>query len=195
MRYAGLRGSCAAAQPHPALPGGIVAIVPMDHAAAIDAAYRALAAGCRFLIARGADAATVPAGVALRRGANCLNELDRMLAVLIAAGGWGQRAAGRTDVYVRAGDAAQQMYHATALRARFAPDLPRLRALARVRALASGELAVVAGSRPQHDLALALHGTAAPGAGFALDAAALAVIAGFYLTLGDRLLQLAKGAP
>ncbi|WP_353227856.1 hypothetical protein [Novosphingobium sp.] len=170
-------------------------------------AYAAMVAGCRFLIARGQGPHGVPAiraphrGVAMRRAGNCLRELDRMLSVLVdagvadGAGGWLDSGTRKTPgVYAREGDAAHTIFRITALRTHFAADMPRLRAIGRIRAMATGDMAVEAASRPAVDLAAATMGRARCGhaspTALVIGDAALATIAEFYWVLADRLHRL-----
>lgn len=183
--------------------GAISAAGPVDPGA-LTAAHGALSAGCDFLIARGgarppgAGSPLAHRGIAARRAGNCLKELDRMLIVLIeAACGEAMRGPARDGAYARAGDAAQ-LLDGSALRGHFRHDTPRLRAIGRLRAMACGDMATHAASRPGADLALATWGHAAnaPGA-IMLGDRVLAAIAEFYQALADRLLREAQrhGAP
>ncbi len=188
-RRAGMvRGSGARQALGPADPGALIA------------AHEALSAGCHFLIARGgarppgAGSPLAHRGIAARRAGNCLKELDRMLIVLIeAACGEVFRGPARDGAYVRAGDAAL-MLDRSALRRHFHHDTPRLRAIGRLRAMACGDMATHAASRPGADLALATWGHAvhAPGT-IMLGDRVLALIAEFYLALADRLLREGRG--
>jgi hypothetical protein len=189
------RGAGHAAVSHPA-------VVPSDSFAA---AHAAMVAGCRFLIARGQGPHGVPAirqphrGVAMRRAGNCLRELDRMLSVMVDAGGWVDSGLRKTPgVYAREGDAAHTIFRITDLRAHFASDMPRLRAIGRIRAMATGDMAVEAASRPAVDLAAATLGRASCGhvspTALVIGDAALATIAEFYWVLADRLQRLHAGA-
>lgn len=158
------------------------------------AAYAALRAGCAYLIARGADGAgyTPPPVIGIRRACNCLKELDRFLVVIIdaAAAACGAPHGDRV-IYVREGDAAGRLARNPALRAFFARDLARLRAIGRIRSLALGDAPAEVGCRPVADLALATMGhdlaDQARGAPFALGDRTLAAIAVFYLDLAERL--------
>ena len=160
------------------------------------AAYADMQAGCRYLIARGVDGAGFipPPVIGIRRACNCLKELDRFLIVMIdtvvSRAPHGTRA-----VYVREGDAAGRLCRNRTLRHAFARDIPRLRAIGRVRSLALGDAPAEAGCRPMTDLALATMGhdiaDQASGAPFALGDRALAAIAAYYLVLADRLCALA----
>ncbi len=168
--------------------------------AAFDAAYVAMHDGCRFLMARG----TAPRGyvappvIAIRRACNCLKELDRFLVVMIDACVAADSAPhGSRVVYVREGDAAARLCRVGALRGVFAREIPRLRAIGRIRALSLGDAPAEAGCRPVADLALATLGDdladQAEGAPFALGDRTLSVIAAYYLTLADRLRALLAG--
>lgn len=169
------------------------AFADADHAA-FHAAYADMRAGCRFLIARGSqDAGYVPPPViGIRRACNCLKELDRFLILMLDACVAADSAPhGNRVVYVREGDAAGRLRRNKALHHAFANDLPRLRAIGRVRSLALGDAPAEAGCRPMADLALATMGhdiaDQADGAPFALGDRTLAVIAAYYLSLSDRL--------
>lgn len=184
----GARGSGALLAPGPVDPG------------ALTAAHEALSAGCHFLIVRGgarppgAGSPLAHRGIAARRAGNCLKELDRMLIVLIeAACGEALRGPARDGAFARAGDAALLLDQST-LRRHFHHDTPRLRAIGRLRAMACGDMATHAASRPGADLALATWGHAghAPGA-IMLGDRVLAAIAEFYQALADRLLREARG--
>lgn len=166
----------------------------MADTAALAAAYDDMAAGCRFLIARGLDASgrNVPPGIAMRRAANCLKELDRFLVVMIDACVAPDSAPhGNRAVYVREGDAAARLCRIRMLHGAFARDIARLRAIGRIRGLALGDAPAEVASRPMRDLALATMGhdlaDQAPGAPFALGDRALGAIAAYYLSLADRL--------
>jgi len=175
--------------------------------AAFDAAHADMVAGCAFLIARGSDLIArgsdrgrpaSPPVIAVRRACNCLKELDRFLVLMIDAGNAAQGAPhGLRTMYVREGDAAARLCRVRALRGPFAKDTPRLRAIGRIRALASGDAPAEVASRPKKDLALATMGhdiaEQAQGAPFVLGDQALAVIAAFYLSLADRLRALVVG--
>jgi hypothetical protein len=168
--------------------------------AAFDAAYADMVAGCAFLIARGADHGrpASPPVIAVRRACNCLKELDRFLVLMIDAGNAGQGAPhGLRTMYVRDGDAAARLCRIKALRGPFAKDTPRLRAIGRIRGLASGDAPAEVASRPKADLALATMGhdlaQQARGAPFALGDPTLAVIAAFYLAIANRLRALVIG--
>jgi hypothetical protein len=168
--------------------------------AAFDAAYADMIAGCAFLIARGADRGrpvSLPV-IAVRRACNCLKELDRFLVLMIDAANAAQGAPhGLRTMYVRDGDAAARLCRVKPLRGCFARDTPRLRAIGRIRALASGDAPAEIASRPRADLALATMGhditEQADGAPFVLGDQTLAVIAAFYLSLADRLRALVSG--
>ncbi len=162
--------------------------------AAFAAAHAAMQDGCRFLIARGADGRGYlpPPVIAVRRACNCLKELDRFLVVMIDACLAADSAPhGNRAVYVREGDAAARLCRNPALRRAFAPDIPRLRAIGRIRALSLGEAPAEAGCRPMADLALATLGhdpaDQARGAPFALGDRTLAEIATYYRALADQL--------
>jgi hypothetical protein len=162
--------------------------------AAFAAAHAAMQAGCAYLIARGGEGAgyVPPPVIGIRRACNCLKELDRFLVVMIDALAAGHGAPhGDRAVYVREGDAAGRLGRNPALRRRFAPDLARLRAIGRIRALALGDTPAEAGCRPMADLALATRGhdvaDQAPGAPFALGDRTLAAIARFYGDLAEQL--------
>lgn len=161
---------------------------------AFDEARAAMQAGCRFLIARGADrrAYVPPPVIGIRQACNCLKELDRFLIVMIDACGAADSAPhGSRAVYVREGDAAGRLRRNRALHDVFARDIPRLRAIGRIRALSLGDAPAEAGCRPMADLALATMGhdpaDQAEGAAFTLGHGTLAVIAAYYLALADRL--------
>ena len=167
--------------------------------AAFDAAYAAMHAGCGFLIARGAHGAgyVPPPVIGIRRACNCLKELDRFLIVMVDACVAPDSAPhGTRVVYVREGDAAGRLCRNRALHHAFAKDIPRLRAIGRVRALALGDAPAEAGCRPMADLALATMGhdiaDQAQGAPFVLGDRTLAVIAAYYLALADRLRTLLR---
>jgi hypothetical protein len=158
------------------------------------AAYAAMHAGCRFLMARGPDGSSYvpPPVIGIRRACNCLKELDRFLVVMIDACVAADSAPhGNRAVYVREDDAAGRLRRNKALHRAFACDIPRLRAIGRVRALALGDAPAEAGCRPMADLALATMGhdlaDQAHGAPFALGDGTLAEIAAYYLSLADRL--------
>lgn len=162
--------------------------------AAFGAAYKAMVAGCRFLIARGGQQGgpASPPVIAVRRACNCLKELDRFLVVMIDACDAPNSAPhGARVLYVREGDAAGRLCRVKALRGAFANDVPRLRAIGRIRALTLGDAPAEAGSRPMADMALSTMGhdlaDQAPGAPFVINDQTLAVIAAFYLALADRL--------
>jgi len=169
--------------------------------AAFDAAFAAMDAGCRFLIERSAfpGGFVPPPVIAVRRACNCLKELDRFLVVMIdaAAAGYGAPHGNRA-LYVREGDAAARLCRVRPLRHAFSSDLPRLRAIGRIRALTLGDAPAEVACRPMADLALATRGhilaDQADGAAFALGDETLAVIAEFYRTLGDRLRDLVAAA-
>lgn len=168
---------------------------------AFDAAYADMAAGCRFLIARGSDRGrpASPPVIAVRRACNCLKELDRFLVLMVDACNAGQGAPhGNRTMYVREGDGAARLCRVKALRGPFAKDAPRLRAIGRIRGLTSGDAPAEVASRPKADLALATMGhdiaEQADGAPFVLGDQTLAVIAAFYLLLADRLRGLLGGA-
>jgi len=168
--------------------------------AACDAAYVALEAGCRFLIARGAAPGgfAPPPVIAVRRACNCLKELDRFLIVLIDACALAYGAPhGTRALYVREGDAAARLCRVRPLRAAFANHIPRLRAIGRIRALSLGDAPAEAASRPMADLALATMGynlaEQAPNMPFVLGDQTLAVVAAFYLALGDQLRDIVVG--
>ena len=161
---------------------------------AFDAAYTDMVAGCRFLIARGADdhRLALPPVIAVRRACNCLKELDRFLVLMVdAANAALAPPHGTRAVYVREGDAAMRLGRNGVLRQAFALDAPRLRAIGRIRALATGDAPAEAGSRPRADLALATMGDdpadQARHAPFVLGDRALAAIAAYYLALAERL--------
>lgn len=167
-----------------------------DHAAFV-AAHGDMQAGCRFLIARGAQGAgyVPPPVIGIRRACNCLKELDRFLIVMIdACVAAGSAPQGNRLVYVREGDAAARLGRNKVLQRAFAKDIPRLRAIGRVRSLALGDAPAEAGCRPMADLALATMGDdiadQAQGAPFVLGDRTLAVIAAYYLALADRLRDL-----
>lgn len=167
-----------------------------DHAAFV-AAHADMHAGCRFLIARGGQGAgyVPPPVIGIRRACNCLKELDRFLIVMIdACVAAGSAPQGNRLVYVREGDAAGRLGRNKVLQRAFAKDIPRLRAIGRVRSLALGDAPAEAGCRPMADLALATMGhdiaDQAQGAPFVLGDRTLAVIAAYYLALADRLRNL-----
>ena len=188
-------------RPLPAHPVDPSAALPGADRAAFAAAHADMAVACAFLagrVARGLRGA--PASViAVRHAANCLRELDRFLVVMIDACTAGrQPPQGTRAVYCREPDAAGRLRRAGPLRARFAGEIARLRAIGRLLALANGAYPAEAGCRPQTDLGLAMRGAGEPGrqaaATLLLDDHALAVVAGYYLTLADRLQALISGA-
>jgi hypothetical protein len=174
--------------------------LPGADRAAFAAAYADMVAGCAFLLARATHGrVAAPASViAVRRAANCLRELDRFLVVMIDACNAGQTVPqGTRAVYTRETDAAGRLRRAGPLRAAFAQDIVRLRAIGRIRALANGEYPAEAGCRPHSDLVCAtgaLGGTAQHSASaLRLDDHALAAIARYYQALADRLQALIPG--
>jgi len=114
-----------------------------------------------------------------------------MIDACVAAGSAPQ---GNRLVYVREGDAAARLGRNKVLQRAFAKEIPRLRAIGRVRSLALGDAPAEAGCRPMADLALATMGDdiadQAQGAPFVLGDRTLAVIAAYYLALADRLRDL-----
>lgn len=168
--------------------------------AAFDAAHADMVAGCRFLMARGADHTrpVAPPVIAVRRACNCLKELDRFLVLMIDACNAAHSAPhGTRMVYVREGDAVARLHRTGVMRRAFAKDAPRLRAIGRIRALATGDAPAEVGSRPRADLALATMGDDPAGqprhAPFVLDDRVLAAIAAYYLTLAERLDAMLSG--
>ncbi len=140
----------------------------------------------------------MPPVIAVRRACNCLKELDRFLVLMVDACNAGHAAPhGTRTVYVREGDAALRLGRTAVLRKAFALDAPRLRAIGRIRALATGDAPAEAGSRPRADLALATMGDdpadQARHAPFVLGDRALAAIAAYYLALAERLHALVLG--
>jgi hypothetical protein len=167
---------------------------------AFDAAYRDMLAGCQMLMARGADhnGPAVPPVIAVRRACNCLKELDRFLILMVDACSAAHTPPhGTRTVYVRESDAAARLSRTAALRQAFGKEAPRLRAIARIRALATGDAPAEAGSRPRADLALATMGDnladQARHAPFVLGDRALAAIATYYISLAQRLDLLLSG--
>ena len=187
--------------PSTAAPTALPAVFAGADCAGLDAAYADMIAGCHFLIARGADrdCAALPPVIAVRRACNCLKELDRFLVLMIDASNAGHAAPhGTRTVYVREGDAALRLGRTAVLRRAFALDAPRLRAIGRIRALATGDAPAEAGSRPRADLALATMGDdpadQARHAPFVLGDRVLAAIAAYYLSLAERLHAMVSGA-
>lgn len=167
--------------------------------AALDTAHAAMAAGCRFLIARGMIARAEPgirANIRLRRVGNCLNELDRFLSVLIAecvraAGLVPDGPADGADDVPRRLDTARRLRRIEAHCGYFSAATTRLRAIARIREMACGDGLLRPGAWLERDMAVATagaefmleHPTKAP----EISDQALAAIAEFYVSIADRL--------
>jgi hypothetical protein len=178
---------------------------------ALYAAHAAMAAGCRFLIARAdaglADGIAIRPNVGLRRAGNCLNELDRFLSVLIAecarfAGiadaGIAEPAIGAADQdFPRRLDNARRLRRIEAHCGYDSRASTRLRAIGRIRLLAIGDGLQRPGAWLERDLAVATAGAATivahPAQCPQIADQALAAIAEFYWGLADRMyLALAK---
>lgn len=159
----------------------------LDHsdAAALQAAFATLQAGCHSLIAQGASQRKPPADnkLAMRVAGNHLKELDRFFTLLI----------GEYRAFLCA--MAPHTYR------RQPADLhpldkhrPRMRAIRRLQIIACDAPSRQHCARSAQDLALASHGLAggqaAMGQPFAMDHQALAEVARFYLTLAEHVLGL-----
>jgi hypothetical protein len=150
----------------------------------VEAAYAALAAGVGFLVERGTRSPSPVSNprVALRRGGNCLKELDRFLALLIDACVPSAAVAALASLS-RGGDVAGWLGCNG-----FASAMPRLRAIARVRERACGDQVMGFGSWSKHDLAIATMGACGSADPYPqISNRALAAIAEFYLSIGDGL--------
>lgn len=167
-------------------------------------AHAVMAAGCRFLISRNLRAAagahlTQPyPKIRLRMAGNGLKELDRFLSILIDECGriGGLTPDARAD-FTSGAEMPRKLCRLDSLGGRFSRDMPRLRAIGRVRLAASGEQPIAFGARLDCDLAVASAGSASRqgvrGSNLEISDQALAAIAEFYLSIADRLRALFAG--
>jgi len=158
---------------------------PHAHEANLRAAYRALAHGCTFLIARETIAAPQSnAKTTLRRAGNCLRELDRLLCLLLDA--CAQSAAmppATREAFERSHDAARKLRRIDTHGPAQGVDTARLHAIARLRRAASGETPGQPAHHNRRDLALAAGGRL----GDNLTDWHLAQIARFYQAMAQNL--------
>lgn len=174
-----------------------------DHAA-LAAAHAAITAGCRFLIARGQHAREgarphpSPPALRWRTAGNSLNELHRFLAILLDACLRIDHADDASGAFPASGAGTlRKLARVTLPGTGFLPDMPRLRAIGRLRA-AREYRPIAFGSRMHRDLAIASAGAAhvATRGTSEISAQALAAIAEFYLSIANRLwLEVAGAAP
>lgn len=157
-------------------------------------AHAAAVKGCRFLIERVAEYRVAPMphhearGIALRRGGNCLRELDRLLSLLLDA--CAQReglSASALARFERSQDTAFKLRRIVRHGSIGQTATLRLRAIARLRARACGDRRTGPVSPTARDLALATAGRSGICAGqsapLALTDEVLGQIAQFYLDL------------
>ena len=159
------------------------------------AAYDALVGGCGFLMGRARNTSPVPTTkplVALRRAGNCLNELDRLLTILLDEGARLQGLPPRErTAFERSHDTPRKLRRLDALTGMAGTETQRLQAIARLRRIASGDLCGIPRAMLARDLASATGGliglVEAGDTGLFLSDATLAIIARFYLGIAERL--------
>jgi len=164
-------------------------------------AHAALASGCGFLMARAAAPVVFTSKplIALRRAGNCLNELDRLLTILLDEGARAVGMRGKEHTaFERSRDTPRKLRRFDGLCGLTFADTQRLTAIARIRRIACGDLCGIPRAMLARDLATATGAMAAePDGPLQLSEQALADIAGFYLEIGERLarqLVYAQGA-
>lgn len=172
--------------------------------AAVMVAYDVLAAGCRFLIARGGRPGGGHPAIRWRMAGTTLKELDRFLALLLEACAQGERD-GRSEMFPPPeADTPRRLARLGRPGAGFCREIPRLRAIGRVRHAACGDHLLMPGRRLQADLAMAVMGAGQSGRGGQhggrvapeMCDQSLAAIAEFYLAIADRLrLRFARSWP
>jgi len=180
--------------------------LPQGDVVVLHTAYAAMAAGCRFLIARGGQPASgsdIRPNIRLRRAGNCLNELDRFLSVMIAQCGHmaGLAPDGPADGavdYPRRLDIARRLRRIEAHCGHVSSATTRLRAIGRIREMACGDGLLRPGAWLERDMAVATAGqafiVAHPTKTPEISDQALAAIAEFYASIADRLYLFFVGA-